>query len=197
MVKKLFNGCLALASREFNQELARRNARRGGDSSPWFAPEEATVAEALAKIIVPSEEGSPGIAELGPSAVVSLGERASKSLDRQQFYSRGLLAFDHWALKEWGHRFAELSVAHQTQLFGMAQKKHDSWSTGTSLTAKVRRGLRALIYAKSGIVHATRLYPVIRDDVLEIFYTSRVSWTWLDYDGPPMDKGYPSLTQRC
>jgi hypothetical protein len=39
------------------------------------------------------------------------------------------------------------------------------------------------------------LYPVIRNDCIQIFYTSQVSWVWLGYDGPPMEKGYSNLIQ--
>ena len=37
------------------------------------------------------------------------------------------------------------------------------------------------------------LYPHVRSDCFQVFYTSRVSWIWLEYDGPPMEKGYLKL----
>jgi hypothetical protein len=195
---RFFNACLALVSRDFNAEIARRDARRGKNSFQWFTLEEAAVAEALSKIIVPSEQDSPGIDEisiLGESAITLLDKIVAESPDRQRFYSHGLLAFDRWALKEQGHRFLELSTDQQTNLFQAAQEKYDHWWAQTSAVAKVQRGLNAIFHAGRGVFHAARLYPMIRGDCLQIFYTSSASWAWLQYDGPPMDEGYCSLTQ--
>src|SRR5271154_1129768 len=103
-LNSLFNTCLARVSRDFTAELSRRDAGRGGNSLNWFTPEEAAVAEALAKIIVPSDENSPGIDEisvLGESAITLLDKMVAESPGSQQFYSQGLLAFDCWARKEY------------------------------------------------------------------------------------------------
>jgi hypothetical protein len=197
ILKKLFHAGLALASRGFNQELIRRDARRNGDSLQ-FTPEEAVIAEAIAKIIVPSGEGAPGIDQVSlpdEKAISLLGKIVAQSPDKQPFYSRGLLAFDRWALQEYGSSFAGLSTELQTALFREAQEKYDRWEVETSSLAKIQRGFRAIVYAGNGRAHAAKLYPIIRDDCLQIFYTNRISWAWLNYDGPPMDKGYPSLTQ--
>jgi len=196
--KRLFSASLALVSRDFNAELARRDTRRGKNSFLWFTPEEVAVVEALSKIIVPSEQDSPGIDEvsiLGESAITSLDKMVAESPDRQRFYSPGLLAFDRWALKEQGHSFLELSTDQQTSLFQAVQEKYDHWWAQTSAVAKVQRGLNAIFHAGRGVFHAARLYPIIRNDCMQIFYTSSASWAWLQYDGPPMDKGYCSLTQ--
>lgn len=196
---RLLNACLALALIDFNKELGRRNAGRGGNSLQWLTPEEAVVAEALAKIIVPSEEGSPGIDEVcifGPSAITSLDKMIKESPGRQHFYSRGLLSFDIWALKEHGCKFGGLSTDQQTTLFRAAQEINDSSQANTSRIAKVWRRFRTLTQTRRGTFYAAALYPMIRHDSLQIFYTSRASWTWLEYDGPPMEKGYSNLTRR-
>jgi Gluconate 2-dehydrogenase subunit 3 len=195
----LLNACLAFAPRNFNQELGRRNAERKGRSGQWLTPEEMAVAEALTKIVIPSEEESPGIDEvgvLGPSAITSLDKMISGCPIKQHFYSRGLLSFDVWAMKEHGSTFPGLPVDQQTSLFRRAQEMNDRWNISSSLIAKVRRRFDALAQIMRGSFDAVMLYRIIRDDSVQIFYTSRVSWVWLDYDGPPMEKGYLNLTPR-
>jgi len=92
----LLNACLAFVPRNFNQELGCRNAERKGCSGQWLTPEETAVAEALTKIIISSEEESPGIDEvgvLGPSAITLLDKMISECPIKPHFYSRGLLSY--------------------------------------------------------------------------------------------------------
>lgn len=188
----------ARSSPGMDKELARRNGERGGDNYRWFTPEEAAVAEALARVIVPSDEEAPGIAEidvLGPPAAVALDGLVATSLDRQRLYARGLYAFDLWARKKHRCRFAELREDDQTRLFLAAQQINENLAVRGSPIARAWRMVRSALLAGNGSFFASRLYPQIRKDCLQIFYTSRVSWVWLEYDGPPMDKGYPSLVE--
>lgn len=182
----------------FRKELGRRNARRLGTARPWLMPEEALVADALAKIVVPSEEESPGIDDvclLGQSTIDVLNEIIRSCPNRQDLYSRGLLSFDIWAFKEHGCNFTELTIDKRTDLFRAAQGLNDRLWDARSKVGKIWRRLEALAEMRRGTYYAALLYPMIRDDSLQIFYTSRVSWIWLGYDGPPMEKGYASLTE--
>jgi len=190
------NICVVVASRGIDKELARRDTERGHGTFRWFTSDEATVAEALANIIVPSDEETPGIDEvdvLGPPAIVTLDNLVMASAERQYLYSRGLLSFDTWALNQRGCKFAEMPKEDQTRLFRVAQQIYEGWTASGSATRKAWRRIRAITQAKDGSLLAAQLYPQIRNDCLQVFYTSRVSWVWLDYDGPPMDKGYPSV----
>lgn len=197
MLRGLFDKFLALASPGFSRELRSRNASRTGGSSQWFTRQEAVVALALARIIVPDGDGSPGIDSISPDqgAVTLLDGMMVGDSHRQLLYSYGLLAFDRWALIECGSGFADLSTEDQIRIFRMAQERRNCYSAGVSSLAKMRRAFDALIYARKGIFYADKLCPIIRNDCLEIFYTSQASWTWLQYDGPPMEKGYPSVTR--
>ena len=182
-----------------NKELARRDAKRGRNTLRWFTPDEAVVAEALARIIVPSDDETPGIDEvcvLDPPAIVTLDNLVTASAERQYLYSRGLLSFDTWALKERKCKFAEMPKEDQIMLFRAAQQIYEGWTASGSAILKAWRRLRASTRAGNGSFFAAKLYPQIKDDCLQVFYSSRVSWVWLEYDGPPMDKGYPSLVER-
>jgi hypothetical protein len=192
----LLNICFAVASRGTQKELARRDATRAHNSFRWFTPDEAVVAEALARIIVPSDEETPGMDEVGvldAPAIVALDHLVATSSYRQNVYSRGLLSFDTWALKEGGCKFAEMSSECQIALVRAAQQMYEEWTGSVPAIRKAWRRLRAITRARDGSFFAAQLYPQIRNDCLRVFYTSRVAWTWLEYDGPPMDKGYPSV----
>jgi hypothetical protein len=191
--------CLSAALRGFNKELARRDAVRGQGSFRWFTPEEAAVAQALANTIVPTADESVGLDDidvLGPSAIELLDKLIAACPDRQPVYARGLLSFDVWANKEHGCNFAELSKADQTMLFASAQRGYEEWNAGVPIIVKAWRRIRSILRAPSGRFFAAQLYSQVRGDCIRVFYTSRVSWIWLEYDGPPMDEGYPRLAAR-
>ncbi len=193
----LFDNCLALVSPGFDKELARRDAERGHDTLRWFTRDEAAVAEALARVIVPSNEETPGINEvdvLDPPAIVTLDNLVATSPYRQHLYSRGLLSFDRWALKDHECKFVEMTEGDQIALFREAQQVYEKRTGVTSTVKKAWSRLQAITQARKGAFFAARLYPQIRSDCLQVFYTSRVSWIWLEYDGPPMEKGYPDVT---
>lgn len=180
------------------KELDRRDVERGRNNYRWLTPDEVVVVEALARIIVPSDDETPGIDEvcvLGPPAVEVLDKMIAISADRQEIYSRGLLSFDTWAVKERRCKFAEMREEDQIMLFRAAERLDEDWTAGGSPLIKAWLRLRAITRGKSGAFFAGQLYPQIRGDCLQVFYTSRVSWVWLEYDGPPMDKGYLSLTE--
>ena len=189
---------LAAAERGMKKELARRDSERGRNNLRWFTSDEAMVAEALANVIVPSDEETPGLDEvdvLGPSAIVALDKLVATSLQRQHLYSHGLLAFETWALNQRGCKFAEMPKEDQIMLFRAAQQVYEDWTAGAHPIIKAWHRLRGITRARSGSFFAGQLYPQIRSDCLQVFYTSRVSWVWLEYDGPPMDKGYPNLME--
>ena len=190
---------ISLALREVNKELSRRDSLRGQGRFKWFTPEEAAVAEALAMIIVPTDEESVGIEDidvLGPPAIEVLDNVVSECSERRHAYSRGLLSFDLWSSKEHGCKFAELAKADQIMLFESSQRAYEEWKASGPRILKAWRRIRSIFRASSGRFFAAQLYPQIRHDCFRVFYTSRVSWIWLEYDGPPMEEGYPQLAAR-
>jgi hypothetical protein len=195
-IRPLLDGYLALLSSGLNKELARRSGERGRSSLRWFTPEEVAVAEALAGIIVPSDEETPGIDDvsvLDPPAIVSIDRMVSTSPGRQYLYSHGLLSFDLWALWRYKRKFADLSQQNQIALLKAAEQLQGRRSERMSVIKKLWSRLEAIIQVNKGTYYAPQLFWQIRNDCLQVFYTSRVSWVWLEYDGPPMDKGYSNL----
>ena len=188
-----------MAALGINKEVGRRDARRGDGTYRWFVPEEAAVAEALGRIIVPSDDETPGFEEVGvldPPAIVALDKLVAASPGRQEVYSRGLLSFDVWALRERKCKFAELPKEDQIQFFRVALEISDDWPRTRSILRRLAYRFRTIRRTREGKFHSAQLCSHIRNDCIQVFYTSRVSWTWLEYDGPPMDKGYPDLVER-
>jgi hypothetical protein len=188
---------LKVAVRDLEKELAVRHGARGSGSFRWFTPEEALVAEALARTIVPSDEEAPGADEVGvldAPAIVTLDRLVAASAYRQYVYSRGLLGFDAWAHKERNCSFGEMPKEDQITFFRIAQQNSETSAREASGIQRAWRRLREIGQVRDGRLFAALLYPQMRYDCLQVFYTSRVSWTWLEYDGPPMENGYPSVT---
>jgi hypothetical protein len=195
---KIFNALVHLTSHRIERKVAHRNASRGEGSLRWFTTEEASVAHALANLFVPSDDRTPGLDDidvLGPPAIVLLDKILSADPCKQVDYARGLLSFDIWARQECGCNFAEMTIKDQVKLLTAAQQCYEGWTGGSTL-GKTWHRLRSVTDANNGKFFAARLYPEIRSDCFRVFYTSQVSWVWLDYDGPPMDAGYPHLTPR-
>jgi Gluconate 2-dehydrogenase subunit 3 len=191
--------CFRVVSRGLDQEVARRAVKRGEGSHQWIIPEEAVVAEAVANLIVPSDSDTPGaedVCVLGPSTIDSLDQIIRNSPWRQSLYGRGLLSFDVWAQKQRGCLFAKLPEEEQIHLLKTSQQVYEEWTAPASLIKKAWRRLKIAVQKNGVPFSAAQLYPHIRSDCLQIFYTSKVSWVWLDYDGPPMEQGYPDLAAR-
>jgi hypothetical protein len=193
------NLCLRVLSRDFDQELAQRDASRGHGNLRWITTDEAAVAEALANLIIPSDNDTPGIDDvcvLGPSTLESLDKLIVNSAERQSLYSRGLLSFDAWALRERRCKFAMMTPEDQVQLLKTSQHIYEEWTSAAPAVKKAWRRFKIITREKGIPFLAGQLYPQIRNDCFQVFYTSRVSWIWLEYDGPPMDEGYPNLAAR-
>jgi Gluconate 2-dehydrogenase subunit 3 len=195
-LKGFYNAFLERASADFCREFKRRNEERIGRKLEGFVPEEEATAEALARTIVPSEQDSPGVAEVGGfglSVGASLNELCVEDLWRRGRYFRGLASFDVWGAREYGKRFVELAAEEQVAVFRAAEERFEKINGSASAMGKVGRRLAAFKAARHGVFFACMLYPVIRSDCMQVFYTSPVSWKWLGYDGPPMGKGYADL----
>ena len=181
-----------------DEAIAAKAASRGRNGLLWFTPEEAAIAQALGCIIIPSDEQTPGFDDidvLGPPGIEVLDGFVAEDTGRQALYARGLLSFDLWARREYGRGFAELTREEQIALFRAAEQVGESWTAG-SVPQRALVRIRSILQIRSGRYFAVKLFAQVIRDCFQVFYTSRVSWVWLEYDGPPMDEGYPVLTGR-
>jgi hypothetical protein len=175
-------------------ELAERNRYRQQNGRHWFTVDEHSVVDVLASLIVPSDGDGPGAKESG--VVERINRLVAGSPDRQSVYARGLLALDERAQSDYGRGFAQLTYEQQVDLLRQMDRLHHKWSGSGSVMNKIRVKMAILYYKWNGFFWAVDLFPRLLQDVLRVFYTSRVCWDWLDYDGPPMPCGYPDLLER-
>jgi hypothetical protein len=181
------------------RQRMRRDRTRPGRGRQWFTTEEAALVEALANLIVPSDETTPGAAEmdvLGRSAVEALDELVAGCADRQTVYTRGLLALDRLALDTHGHRFVDVSDEDQIRLLERLDQQQQAWFAPMPIPARAKTKLLMLYHQRSGLSPAVELFPKLVADVLQVFYTNRVSWVWLGYDGPPMRARHVESVER-
>ena len=188
-----------MRSPKIAKELARRERERPCGGPQWFTADESALVKVLANLIVPSDEASPGAEQmdvLGRSAVGTLDRLVAASQRRQGLYARGLLALDRLAKDEYKSTFVALSQGNQVHLLQFVDRRRQEWSEPISITAKLKSKIAILYHKWSGLFPAAELFPTLVQDVLLAFYTNRVSWAWLDYDGPPMPQGYPNGLDR-
>jgi len=176
------------------RELARRRRERPRGSSRWFRADEIALVDVLAALIVPSDETGPGAHEAG--VVQTLDAMVAGSPRLQPLYGRGLLALDELARRVHGASFIDLTRDRQVQVLKDVERLSEAVSDTASLTRKIKSAALTLRGAANGSLAAAQLFPGLVGDVKQAFYTSRVGWEWLGYDGPPMPEGYPDLAAR-
>jgi Gluconate 2-dehydrogenase subunit 3 len=183
---------LTVLSWRRRRALDRRDRDRPRETGRWFTPGELAVVSSLSSLIVPSDATGPGAAEAHVST--ALDRLVAASGPRQGLYARGLLACDEWARREHGRLFAELTTDEQLALLKWIDRLKADRLQATSLPGKV--AAKAINLYHKWRCPLVELFPELVRDVHGAFYTSRVSWEWLRYDGPPMPAGYPDLRER-
>ena len=111
--------CMQNRSPKRMNEVQRRNKLRPGKKNKWFVHEEAALVEAIASLIVPSDEETPGADEmdvLGSSAVSVINSLVANCTERQTVYAGGLIAIDEFSERIHGSKFLDLPVPSQTEL---------------------------------------------------------------------------------
>jgi choline dehydrogenase-like flavoprotein len=190
------NDAAFLSSPKRRRELSGRARERAGNAESWLTAGERAAVTALASVIVPSSDDTPGAAEmdvLGAPAAARMDEWVRASPAKQALYARGLIAFDELAERRWGTPFAQLSETRQHELLTQIDAAHQRRHRDASLPGKVWKKLELVGEMATGWSAAVDLFPTLVQDVFAAFYTSEVSWMWLGYDGPPMPRGYADL----
>ena len=180
------------------RERKRRDGERPADRTRWFTPQEREIVEALASLMVPSDQDTPGAAEvevLGPSVVEVVDRAVAACAEKRAAYCRGLIVLDELAERRYGSRLLQLSVDKRIELIALVDDLCRHRMEMEGLRGKVRKKLSFLRNVWDWSSAAVTLFTVMRRDVLAAFYTSEVCWIWLGYDGPPMPDGYPSLVE--
>jgi choline dehydrogenase-like flavoprotein len=187
---------LFMSSAQRRKELDKRTRERRKGAERWFTLAERATITAMASVIVPSNDGSPGAKEmdaLGAPAADRLDEWVRESPPKQTLFTRGLIAFDALARRRWGGVFADLTAEQQQKLFKWVDLANQRRHRETSLPGKVKKKLELIAEMVCGSAAAVDLFPTLVQDVFAAFYTNQVGWRWLGFDGPPMPDGYMDL----
>jgi hypothetical protein len=150
--------------------------------------------DVLASLIVPSDEAGPGAKEAG--VVEKIDHWVAVSTEKQIVYARGLLALDERALHDSDCTFVHLTFEQQLNLLRQVDRLHHECSSSGSNLNKMKTRLLVRYYKVNGFFWAVELFQRLVADVLRAFYSSRVCWDWLGYDGPPMPYGYSDLLEK-
>jgi hypothetical protein len=184
------------------RRMKERQAARPADGQHWFAPDERPSVRALADLVIPPDQSSPGAGE--PEVIERLDRLVATSASRQELYARGFVGFDELATREGVRSFGELRSELQRQIITAIDSVYiDTTTGGYSLVEIAQRNLVEAYHTWpspggwSGFSEAIQLWPQLVVDVKEAFYTSNVAWQWLAYDGPPFPRGYFGRVGQC
>jgi hypothetical protein len=131
---------------------------------------------------------------LDRSAAEAIGALVAGSERRQVLYAHGLRDLNRLAAAKYGSAFVHLPPEKQRELLHSVDRRHQRSSASPSLISKIRTRVVALY--QNWTRPAMAFFPLLVDDVMRVFYTDRVSWAWLGYDGPPMPDGYRDPLDR-
>lgn len=182
------NNKVALSQGKNAKDL-ERNQKKG--SNKWFNSREYAIVGALAAMIIPSDETGSGALEA--NVVGSLDHLLAERKDRHTLYKEGLNAFDELARSKHSQEFIKLTQEQQLSLLELVSSTSEELVlTDFSLSNRINRKIKYYYYKyfSHGLGATIDLFPKLVKDVKNAFYTSRVSWDWLGYDGPPQPLGY-------
>jgi hypothetical protein len=169
------------------------------DSSQPLSSKEMLTLECLAAIILPSDSSGPGAVDAGVVATIirSLGTDKGK----QSAYKRGLQAIDGLARGRFEKDLEALSPEFQHALVSFIDQADGRIGfDARTIAERVRRKLSYWYYASlMDVASVLEFWKMLREDVLVQFYSSRIAWDWLGYEGPPFPNGYmmaSSITQK-
>lgn len=148
---------------------------------------EGAMLKALAGLIVPSDDDGPGADD--PRILRTLAARIERPGPSIALYARGFESIDTQATRKWGCGFLDLDAGRQQELISVLSLHSGSKHRRSRI---VWRSSRLYWSLRSP---AAAFFPVLVDEVMNTFYTSSVAWRWLNFDGPPMPRGYLDVTR--
>ncbi len=147
--------------------------------------------EALADIIVPSDELGPGAADV--DAARRLEDRLMRDSRMLTRYREGLRWLDEAASQVYGRGtlFVNLKRDEQVALLQEIERvSRELRRPPTDLLDRAWRYWDKLVTNLFGLGAGVFFFDLVRDDVLETVYAHPRMWALLGYDGPPQPLGY-------
>lgn len=165
-----------------------------------LSSDEFRLLEALAAVVIPSDEHGPGAKEAGVAQRIHQSILHAEPVRRR--YAEGLRAIDAVARKRHGDAFAELPYETQRDLFTFVEGAYGKlWPQDppTTFSGKVKWKLYHFYYRQMAGVSDPALIMIdqIVRDAADAFYSTPVAWEWLGYSGPPFPFGYAGRGRSC
>lgn len=165
-----------------------------------LSSDEFRVLEALAAVVIPSDEHGPGAREAGVAQRIHQSILHAEPVRRR--YAEGLQAIDAVSRKRHGEAFAELPYETRRDLFTFLEGAYGKlWPQNppTTFSGKVQWKLHHFYYRQIVGVSDPALIMIdqIVRDAADAFYSTPVAWEWLGYSGPPFPFGYAGRGRSC
>ena len=165
-----------------------------------LSSDEFHMLEALAAVVIPSDEHGPGAREAGVAQRIHQSIFHAEPVRRR--YTEGLQAIDALARQRYSKAFTELSYDKQREVFTFLDEAYGKlWPQvpPTAFSGKVRWKLHHLYYRQIAGVSDPALIMIdqVTRDAAEAFYSTPVAWEWLGYSGPPFPFGYAGRGRTC
>lgn len=155
--------------------ITSRNLLKG--KFKFFTQYQATVVEDVTSLLIPTD-ADPGAREAG--VVFELDRKVVNSGELKELYEEGIKWLDYMAVKTSGtESFLDLSHNAKIAILELAD------SGRLSFIYKVYLFIR---YRLSRTVR--KFFYTIRQQTLEVFYTSETGWKFVGYQGPPQWSGH-------
>lgn len=176
-------------SRE-SSEISRLSAGTGAPARAVLSSSEHVLLEHLVGMVLPSDGNGPGALDAGVAERIEAALGENDAL--QWLYRDGLQAIAEAA--QWKYRGEFLSLSHPQQkqlLLYFDQVDGRLARDAHTLIERGRRKLYHWYYVRGrDMTPVLEFWNRLRDDVFVHFYSSRIAWAWLGYEGPPFPNGY-------
>lgn len=148
----------------------------------FFTPYQATVIDEALSLIIPTDE-DPGAKEAG--VVFKLDGIVASSDKLKELYTKGIEWLDYMAERVFEREsFLDLNHNEKVKILKIAD------SSGLSYIYKVFLFLRY-----RGTRTARGFFKTLKQQTIEVFYTSEMGWKVVGYDGPPQWSGNPDYNE--
>ncbi len=165
------------ASGEKRKEFPLTSGDLLKDKFESFTQYQATIVEEVTSLIIPTD-ADPGAREAG--VVYELDRNVASSDELKELYEEGTEWLDYMAMKTSDKEsFLDLSHNEKINILRLADSARFSYIYKIYLFIRYRvsRTVRKYFYT-------------IKNQTIEAFYTSKIGWKVVGYQGPPQWSGY-------
>jgi len=159
----------------------------------FFNEHQYALVATLAALIVPTDD-DPGDTETGVADYIDT--LIARSEKKQTIYTKGLKWLDEFSLARYGSSkdYLNLSLKEQIDLLRLIDETQSMYYRSVSdFWQRVDRKIDQIWSDMFGVGRNSKFFKIIRQDVLNGYYSHPASWKGVGYFGPPQPNGYPDF----